>query len=74
MLAPFLTAEKQAIVFGPRDCGEIVSGKLGRVLPVHHEGDLRRDPGSRRSTYCVQPRPRRRIETNVRYWPLADMG
>ena len=39
MLAPFLTAEKQAIVFGPRDCGEIVRGKLGCVLPVHHESD-----------------------------------
>jgi hypothetical protein len=33
MLTPFLTAEKQAIVFGPRDCGEIVSGKffVGRM-------------------------------------------
>jgi hypothetical protein len=26
MLASFLIAEKQAIVFGPRDCGEIVNG------------------------------------------------
>ena len=51
MLAPFLTAEKQAIVFGPRDCGEIVRGKLGCVLPVHHEGD----PGVSRPAPLAQP-------------------
>ena len=66
MLAPFLTAEKKAIVFGPRDCGEIVRGKLGCVLPVHHEGD----PGVLRwleaqRVHGVQPRSRSRIETSA---------